>query len=244
MTHLINIFISCKLSSIFCFLFLWKLPSAMFELHCFGCRNCSKQKSGPNYGLTSLCPSSRKAKGPWISLVLEAFQLLQSNILLNFLPLSSRAQHSTHHTGHLLSHHSGVDLKSPPKASGMKTHVWTLAWYCGKKVKPFNRWNLVRCSRSPEAYVLEEDCGTAVCFSFSCPASCVCVFVAQEAQNNEAKWSQTESSRLGAQINFFLYKLICLRYLCVVYTSMLTRNKNGPHTIKASIWPTGTNWSL
>lgn len=156
MTHLINIPISCKLSSVSCFSFLWTLPSAMFELCCFGRRNCSEQKRGPNYGLTSLCPSSHKAKGPWIPSVLEALRLLQSYILLNFLPLSSYAQHSTHHTSCLLSHHGGVDLESPPKASGMKARMWTLAWYCSKEVKPFNRWDLVRCSRLPKAYVLEE----------------------------------------------------------------------------------------
>lgn len=199
MTHLINIPISCKLSSVSCFSFLWTLPSAMFELCCFGRRNCSEQKRGPNYGFASLCPPSHKAKGPWTPSVLEALRLLQSNILLNFLPLSSHAQHSTHHTGRLLSHHGVVDLESPAKASGMKAHVWTLAWYCGKEVKPFNRWELVRCSRSPEAYVLEEDCGTIVCFSFSYLASCAIEGPKQR------RWSRTESFRLGAQVNFFLY---------------------------------------
>lgn len=47
----------------------------------------------------------------------------------------------------------------------------TLAWCYGKEVKSFNRWGLVRYFRSLAASVLEEDCGTAACFSFSYLAS-------------------------------------------------------------------------
>lgn len=45
-------------------------------------------------------------------------------------------------------------------------------------------------------------------------------------------------------MNFFLYKLIYLRYLFVTYISMITRNENGPHTVKINIWLIGINWSL
>lgn len=97
----------------------------MFELYCFGSRNGFEQTSGPNYGLTSLYPSSHEARVPEPLPSWELSNVFKAIAVSKFFLFPPGSKHTTGIC--LLSHHGGLGLKCPPKAPVMEAPMCDLS---------------------------------------------------------------------------------------------------------------------